>query len=287
MPYSNKTGIFFETRVFRPPPQSVSQDSVSLSPPANPERCTACSLTDLCRQLVIFYRLLRPEFVRDRGRTALDRLKVSPDHEFPAVEVPNPMRVALLACAKFAKGRQKARARTASSMDGTPGSAGKENSSGGVGQRRGGAELGDESTQEGNQDTVGDRADEPFEPKGEHYFEGFAEEDEEELMRRGGMGHPRCYDSITSDDPAGLDGSEGDDGDSDGGESEWNDRASSPGVHGSVVRPEISNAAVAVSSAENNHTGSSALTSVGRLGVWVGAWWRRAVERAGDMVSHQ
>lgn len=47
------------------------------------------------RQLFIFYRLLRPEFVRDRGRKVLRRLNLPRDHKFPTVKVTNPMMFAI------------------------------------------------------------------------------------------------------------------------------------------------------------------------------------------------
>ncbi|CAM9754308.1 unnamed protein product, partial [Scytosiphon promiscuus] len=46
-------------------------------------------------RLFIFYRLLRPEFVRDRGRTVLRKVKLPADHKFPPVKVINPMMFAI------------------------------------------------------------------------------------------------------------------------------------------------------------------------------------------------
>lgn len=47
------------------------------------------------RQLFIFYRLMRPEFVRDRGQTVLRKLQLSADHNFHKVVVTNPMMFAI------------------------------------------------------------------------------------------------------------------------------------------------------------------------------------------------
>lgn len=263
----------------------------------------------------MYYRLLRPEFVRDRGGTVLDRLKVPPDHKFPTVKVANPMLFAI-ACAKLSKGRgQRATARTAS-MDGAEGNAEKRGRSGGVEQGGNEAGLNDESSlEEGKQESDGDAPPGPVElkekqcgidfvSKGETYFEGFVEEGEEELVRRGGVGYPPCYDSIVSDgyDPpdaycSGRDGDDSDDddggvGDSDDGDSNLglNGRDTSPAVHGSPK----SIAGVATSGAnsglreeaENAHAGShkasesSAVASTGRRGIWSA---QRGVERACEM----
>lgn len=241
----------------------------------------------------MYYRLLRPEFVRDRGRTVLDRLKVPPDHKFPTVEVVHPMLFAI-ACAKFSKGRsQRARARSAG-MDGAEGSAGNESRAGGLGQKGDKAGLGDESPTEGEQGSDGDAPPESVElkenkcaidfvSKGETYFEGFVGEDEEDLMRRGGLGYPPCYDSIMTDgyddyEPSGLCCSDGDgsnDGDSDLG---FSGRGTSTAVHGSELSQDGTRAGSAASSAnsgvcekaEDDRTGfdmasePSPVTSTGR-----------------------
>lgn len=47
------------------------------------------------RQLFVFYRLMRPEFVRDRGRGVLRKLKLPDDHEFPKIVITNPMKFAI------------------------------------------------------------------------------------------------------------------------------------------------------------------------------------------------
>lgn len=244
--------------------------------------------------------------MRDRGKTVLDRLKVPPDHKFPTVKVTNPMLFAI-ACTKFAMGRsQKARGRTPS-MDGTGGIPGKESSSGGVWQRGGKAGIGNELSPEGKHGTGGEKALEALElkekecgidfvSKGDTYFEGFVEEDEKELIRRGGVGFPPCYDSVISDsyDTADFNCSDGDDGESDDGDGDLglSGRGTSPAVHGSVLRPE-SNAGVAASSASSGFceeadnrqarlgmaSESSALTSAGGRGAW---WGWRAAERADE-----
>ena len=258
----------------------------------------------------MYYRLLRPEFVRDRGRAVLDRLKVPPDHKFPTVKVTNPMLFAI-ACAKFSKGRgQKARGKTAST-DGAEENAGNESRAGdGVGQGGGKAGLGDESSTEGEQASDGDGPPESVElkdkecgidfvSKGETYFEGFVGEDQEELMHRGGVGYPPCYDSIMSDGyedytPPDLYCSDGGDSDDDGNSDlGLSGRGTSPPVHGSELSQECTSAGVAASTAtnavcekaENGPTGcdmaseSSAVTSTGRRGMWSR---RRAVEGAGE-----
>lgn len=261
----------------------------------------------------MYSRLLRPEFLRDRGRTVLDKVKVPQDHKFPAVKVGNPMLFAI-ACAKFSKGRsQRASARTANT-EGTKGNAGEESRSGDVQEGQGGdkAELGDESVPEGTQGADADRADGALElnekecgigfvSKGEKYLEGFVE-DPEELIRRGGAGYPPpSYDSIVGDgyEPANFDGSDGDDGGSDGGSSDdgdsnggLNGRGTSPAVRGSVLRSENDAGAAARSAsggvpeeAKNVHTGldkaseSNILTSAGRTGVLCEP---RVVQRVGE-----
>lgn len=212
------------------------------------------------KRLFMYYRLLRPEFVRDRGRMVLHRLKVPLDHKFPTVKVANPMLVAI-AYAKFAKGRGQGARGKVENTDVTGGNAGQESGSAGIGQRGGKAGLGDERSPEGKQGTDGGRAHEALELKkekecsidlilpGGKYFEGFVEEDKEKLIRVGGSGYPPpCYESIVGDgcDPADLDSSsDGDGGGSDGGNSddssndlELGDRGTSEAVHDSVLRPE-------------------------------------------------
>ncbi|CAM9742313.1 unnamed protein product, partial [Ectocarpus sp. 4 AP-2014] len=46
-------------------------------------------------RLFIFYRLMRPEFVRDRGRTVLGKVNLPADHKFATVKVTNPMMFAI------------------------------------------------------------------------------------------------------------------------------------------------------------------------------------------------
>lgn len=52
-------------------------------------------LSPIGLQLFIFYRLLRPEFVRDRGQKVFKKINISPDHKFPAVKMTNPMMFAI------------------------------------------------------------------------------------------------------------------------------------------------------------------------------------------------
>lgn len=41
--------------------------------------------------MFIFYRLLRPEFVSNRGRTVLRKVKLPLGYKFPTIKVSNPM----------------------------------------------------------------------------------------------------------------------------------------------------------------------------------------------------
>ncbi|CAM9490420.1 unnamed protein product [Pylaiella littoralis] len=58
-------------------------------------------------RLFIFYRLLRPEFVRDRGRAVLKRVNIPPDHKFPAVRMTNPMMFAMTNARRPVQGGDK------------------------------------------------------------------------------------------------------------------------------------------------------------------------------------
>eukprot|EP00752_Nemacystus_decipiens_P004466 g4078.t1 len=78
-----------------------------LYPDGTLEKATpAHMLRDL--RLFIFYRLLRPEFVRDRGRKVLRLVKLPPGHKFPMVKVTNPMMFAItFARSATAKGNDR------------------------------------------------------------------------------------------------------------------------------------------------------------------------------------
>lgn len=71
----------------------------------------------LDRQLFIFYRLLRPEFVRNRGRKVLDRLKLPAGHKFPTVKVTNPMMFAITFARSAAGGGGPKRGKKAAIKD--------------------------------------------------------------------------------------------------------------------------------------------------------------------------
>eukprot|EP00752_Nemacystus_decipiens_P004500 g4109.t1 len=221
------------------------------------------------KRLFVYYRLLRPEFVRDRGRTLLERLHVPPDHKFPTVRVGNPMLSAIALAKKMLKGRgQRAKARTASTNGTVDNNAGHESrAAAGVGQRGGTAGLGDESSTEGEQSSDGDASPDSVElkekewgtdfvSKGETYFEGFVGEGEEDLMHRGGIGYPPCYDSILSDgydeyDPPDVYCSDGDDSDDDDSDIELSVPATSAAVHGSELSQDRTSAGVTTSSANS------------------------------------